>query len=184
MPSGRLSGTYGINITGNAATASTATSATTAGTASNATNLGGQPDTYYATNQIILLDNPVLLAGDNLTVNAWTNLTHATLSGDNATAALLSVHVDGANNSDRTDIYVANPSAGSRPATPAYNTWPHAATSENTTTSMTAALSGSIATTWVTLNVSYQLSYYVYKPIGAGGSEGYIWLLGYMKSGQ
>lgn len=48
LPVARLSGTYAISISGNAATATTASSATTATTANNALNLGGTPAASYA----------------------------------------------------------------------------------------------------------------------------------------
>ena len=50
LPSARLTGTYGISISGNAATATSATSATsatTALTANNSTNFNGQAASYY-----------------------------------------------------------------------------------------------------------------------------------------
>src|SRR5205823_11027068 len=48
VPSSNLSGTYAINISGNANTATTAGSSGTAATAGDASNLGGQPASNYA----------------------------------------------------------------------------------------------------------------------------------------
>jgi hypothetical protein len=91
IPSGRLTGTYAISISGNAATATSATSATSATTATNATQLNSQTASYY-TNASNLNAGTVAsarlsgtyaisISGNAATASSATSATSATSAG-------------------------------------------------------------------------------------------------------
>ncbi len=84
VPAARLTGSYGIDITGNAATASSATTATTA---TNALNLGGTPATNYALSaNVLALAGGTMTGAINLNTNNITN--GGTITATNFVGAL------------------------------------------------------------------------------------------------
>jgi hypothetical protein len=171
------SGTWGISITGNAATATTATSATSA---TNATNVGITDDTATAATHYIGFvaatsgNNPVKVSSTKLTYNPSTGVLNATggFSGTATNATNIGITDDVATATAVYPTWVGTPS-GNQPARTSSSKFSFVpSTGTVTATTFSGALSGT-ATAASTITVADDTTtnatvYLVWAPAASG----------------
>jgi hypothetical protein len=187
LAAARLTGTYNIDISGNAATATDATDSTQLNSQSasyytNASNLSSgtlSTSRLPANTQTVILETPSAVAGPDLTVDAWTTLSVSAYVPSGTASVLISGFILTASTAQRTELYISKPSASGRPTPPnvVAGNWPALSYVEDSDAGVDY-FSGNNGHQWVQVDGSRQIDYYMKKGSSIG-NEAYIYILGY-----